>query len=89
MNEEVERYVFAGMRKGVARFRKLKGTLSNGVFVSDSTYYGSMDHGATLGRAIGNRKRRILNEISILQTQSKELDRQYQELVTAKAEEVK
>lgn len=89
MSEEVERYVFVGMRKGFARFRKLKGTLNNGVFVSDSTYYPSLSHGTTLGRAIGNRKKGILNEISCLQTHIKDLDRQYQELVTAKAEEVK
>lgn len=89
MSEEVERFVFVGMRKGFARFRKLKGTLSNGIFVSDSTYYGSLAHGETLGKALGNRKKRTLNEISVLQTQIKELDRQYQELVTAKAEEVK
>lgn len=89
MSEEVERYVFVGMRKGSALFRKLKGTLNNGVFVSGSTYYPSLSHGETLGRAIGNRKKSLLNGISVLQREAKKLDLQYQELVTAKAEEVK
>lgn len=89
MSEEVERYVFVGMRKGSALFRKLKGTLSNGVFDVGFDEYESLEHGPTLGKAIGNRKKRILNKISVLQTQIKELDLQYQELVTAKAEEVK
>jgi len=86
-------FVFVGIRKGKSRFRQVTGTLlprdGGVVFVANDETYEALEYGETLGRAFGNKKKRILNEISVLQTRAKELDRQYQALMQSKPEIVK